>query len=75
MAGIVGSPDFDSYLHSQKVPVLNSSFDHDLYILHVLLALDVGGNQILSVNDLSRTSGAQDMRWAGACRSPIEPLS
>ena len=25
--------------------------------------------------DLSQTSGVQDMRWVGACRSPIEPQS
>jgi hypothetical protein len=29
----------------------------------------------VSVYDLSRTSCAQDMRWVGACRSPIQPLS
>jgi len=34
MAGIVGSPDFDSYLHSQKLPSLNSSFHHDLYFMY-----------------------------------------
>jgi len=34
MAGIVGSPDFDSYLYSQKLPFLNSSFNHDLYFMH-----------------------------------------
>jgi hypothetical protein len=66
MTGIVGSPDFDSYLYSQKLPVLNLSFHHNLYVLHALLGLDVGGNQILSVYDLSRTLGAQDMRSAGA---------
>jgi hypothetical protein len=75
MAGIVGSPDFDSYLYSQKLPVLNSSFHHDLYVPHALRGLDVGGNQILSVYDLPQTSGAHDMWWAGACRSPIEPFS
>jgi len=36
---------------------------------------DGGGNQISTVYDLSRTSGVHDMWWAGACRSPIEPLS
>jgi len=45
------------------------------FVLHALFGFDVGGNQILSVYDLSRTSGIQDMWWAGACRSPIEPLS
>jgi len=34
MAGIVGSPDFDSYLYSQILPFLNSSFHHDLYFMH-----------------------------------------
>jgi len=34
MAGIVGSTDFDSYLYSQKLPYLNSSFHHDLYFMH-----------------------------------------
>jgi len=33
MAEIVGSPDFDSYLYAQKLPVLNSSFHHDLYFM------------------------------------------
>ena len=36
--------------------------------------MDVGGNQILFVYDLSQTSGVQDMQWAGACLSPIEQL-
>jgi len=44
MAGIVGSPDFNSYLYIQKLPVLNSSIHHDLYGLHALLGSDVGGN-------------------------------
>ena len=34
MAGIVGLPDYDSYLYTQKLPVLNSSFHHDLYFMH-----------------------------------------
>jgi hypothetical protein len=34
MAGIVGSPDFDSYLYYQNLPVLNSSFHHNLYFMH-----------------------------------------
>ena len=34
MAGIVGSPDFDSYMCSQKLAFLNSSFDHDLFFMH-----------------------------------------
>jgi len=34
LAGIVGSSDFDSYLYSQKLPFLNSSFHHDLYFMH-----------------------------------------
>jgi len=41
------------------------------FVLHALWGLDIGGYQISSVYDLSRTSG---MRWAGDCRSPIEPL-
>jgi len=36
MAGIVGSPDFDSYLYSEKLPFLNSSIHHDLYFMHSL---------------------------------------
>jgi hypothetical protein len=34
MAGIAGSPYFDNYLYSQKLPFLNSSFRHDLFIMH-----------------------------------------
>jgi uncharacterized short protein YbdD (DUF466 family) len=34
IAGIVGLPDFDSYLYSQELPVPNSSFHHDLYFMH-----------------------------------------
>jgi len=45
------------------------------YVLQAYLGLDIGRNQISSVFDLSRTLGVQHMWWAGACRSPIEPLS
>ena len=34
MAGIVGSPYFDSYLYFQNLPFLNSSFHHDLLVMH-----------------------------------------
>jgi len=34
MAGIAGSPYFDNYLYSQKLPFLNSSFRHDLFFMH-----------------------------------------
>jgi hypothetical protein len=34
MAGNVGSPNIDSYLYSQKLPVLNSNFHYDLYFMH-----------------------------------------
>ena len=34
MAAIAGSPCFDSYLYSQKLPFLNSSFRHDLFFMH-----------------------------------------
>jgi len=34
MAGIVGSPYFDSYLYSQKLPFLNSSFHNNLFFMH-----------------------------------------
>jgi len=34
MAGIAGSPYFDIYLYSQKLSFLNSSFRHDLFIMH-----------------------------------------
>jgi len=44
------------------------------FVLQALLGLDIGGNQISSVNDLSPTSGVQDMWWAGACLSPSEQL-
>jgi hypothetical protein len=44
------------------------------FVLHTLLGLDVGGNQILSVYHLSRTSDVQEMRCEGACRSPIKAL-
>ena len=33
MAGIVGSPYIDSYLYSQNLPFLNSSFHHDLFLM------------------------------------------
>jgi len=39
------------------------------------LGLNVGGNAMLSVYDLTGTSGVDDMWWAGASRSPIAPLS
>jgi len=45
------------------------------FILEAVLGLDIGGNQISSVYDLARTSGIQDIRWARACWSLIEPLS
>jgi len=45
------------------------------FVLHALFGLDVGGNQISSVYDLSQTSGNQDMRSAGTYRSLIEQLS
>jgi len=34
MAGIVGPPDYDSYLHSQMQPIPDSSFHHVLYFMH-----------------------------------------
>jgi len=34
MAGIVGSPCFDSYLYSQKLPFLNLSIHHELFFMH-----------------------------------------
>ena len=34
MSAIAGSPYFDSYLYSQKLPFLNSSFRHDLFFMH-----------------------------------------
>jgi len=34
MAGIAGSPDFESYLYSQKLCCPNSSFHHDLFFMH-----------------------------------------
>jgi len=37
--------------------------------------LDVGGNQISSVSDLSQNSGIKNMLWAGACRLLIEQMS
>jgi len=45
------------------------------FVLHAHLGLEIGGNQMWSVYDLSRTSGVQHMQWEGACRSPIGPLS
>jgi len=56
MAGIAGSPDFDSYLYSQKLRCPNWSFHHDLILIHSW-DWTLGGNQILSVDDLSCTSG------------------
>jgi hypothetical protein len=34
MAGIAASPYVDNYLYSQKLRFLNSSFRHDLFIMH-----------------------------------------
>jgi len=34
MATIAGSPCFDSYLYSQKLPFLNLSFRHYLFFMH-----------------------------------------
>jgi hypothetical protein len=34
MSAIASSPYFDSYLYSQKLPFLNSSFHHDLFFMH-----------------------------------------
>jgi len=34
MAGIVGSPYFDKYLYSQKLPFLNLSFHHNLFFMN-----------------------------------------
>ena len=34
MSAIAGSPYFDSYVYSQKLPFLNSSFHHDLFFMH-----------------------------------------
>ena len=34
MAAIAGSPYFDSYLYSQKLPFLYSSIHHKLFFMH-----------------------------------------
>jgi hypothetical protein len=34
MAGIVGSPYFDNYLYSEKLPFPYSSFHYDLIVMH-----------------------------------------
>jgi len=34
IAGIAGSPYFDNYLYSQKLPFLNLSFRHDVFFMH-----------------------------------------
>ena len=74
MAGIVGSPDFDSYLYSQKLPFLNSSFHHDLYFMHcwdgtlaeiryclAMICHELQAFKICSGRDLA---GHQLSRWA-----------
>jgi len=34
ITGIVGSPYFDNYLYSQKLPFLNTSFYHNAFLIH-----------------------------------------
>ena len=74
MSAIAGSPYFDSYLYSQKLPFLNSSFHQDLYFMYSW-DWTLAEIRYCLFNDVSRTSGTQDMHWVGSCWSPIQPLS
>jgi len=67
MAGIAGSPYFDSYLYSQKLRCPNSSFHHDLIFMHSWdwTLEEIRYRLFMICHELH----------AGACQSPLEPLS
>jgi len=67
MTGIAGSPYFDSYLYSQKQRCPNSSFHHDVFFMH---SWDLTLEEIRYCLFMH----CQELQ-AGACQSPIEPLS
>jgi len=67
MAGIAGSPYFDIYLDPQKLGCPNSSFHYDLILIQ-------SWDWTLEEIRYSLFMVCHEVR-AGACQSPIEPLS
>jgi len=66
LARHAGSPYFDSYLYSQKLPFLNAGFNHDWLFMHTLdwMLAEIRYHLFMMIHELE----------AGACRSPIQPL-
>ena len=67
MAGIAGSPYFDSYLYSQKLRCLDSSVHRDWFYMQAWdwTLEEIRCRMVTICNELQ----------AGAIQSPIEPLS